>query len=78
MTRSTCPAATDLVAELTGSLIIDRARGVGYCGLSERCDMAGARAMHQAFDLRLTFCFELADVRIPHQRGDGRCWPVAR
>jgi hypothetical protein len=50
----------DLVAELTGSLIIDRARGVGYCGLSERCDMAGAQAMHQAFDLRLTFCFELA------------------
>ena len=51
----------DLVAELTGSLIIDRARGVGYCGLSERCDMAGAHAMHKAFDLRLTFCFELAE-----------------
>lgn len=51
---------TDLVAELTGSLIIDRARGVGYCGLSERCDRAGAEAMHKAFDLRLTFCFELA------------------
>ncbi|MFS8138638.1 MAG: arginine deiminase-related protein [Thermomonas sp.] len=50
----------DLVAELTGSLVIDRARGVGYCGLSERCDMAGAQAMHKAFDLRLTFCFELA------------------
>ncbi|MDQ6645609.1 MAG: arginine deiminase-related protein [Pseudomonadota bacterium] len=50
-----------LVAELTGSLIIDRARGVGYCGLSERCDMAGAKAMHRAFDLRLTFCFELAE-----------------
>ena len=49
-----------LVAELTGSLVIDRARGVGYCGLSERCDMAGAEAMHKAFDLRLTFCFELA------------------
>ncbi|CAM5394826.1 arginine deiminase-related protein [Rhodanobacter lindaniclasticus] len=49
-----------LVAELTGSLIVDRARGVGYCGLSERCDLAGAKAMHQAFDLRLTFCFELA------------------
>lgn len=49
-----------LVAELTGSLIVDRARGVGYCGLSERCDLAGAQAMHQAFDLRLTFCFELA------------------
>ncbi|WP_449427359.1 arginine deiminase-related protein [Rhodanobacter umsongensis] len=51
----------DLVAELTGSLIIDRARGVGYCGLGERCDLAGAQAMHKAFDLRLTFCFELAE-----------------
>lgn len=51
---------TDLVAELTGSLIIDRARGVGYCGLSERCDLAGAQAMHKAFNLRLTFCFDLA------------------
>jgi hypothetical protein len=51
----------ELVAELTGSLIIDRARGIGYCGLSERCDLAGAHAMHQAFDLRLTFCFDLAE-----------------
>ncbi|HET7223107.1 MAG TPA: arginine deiminase-related protein, partial [Rhodanobacteraceae bacterium] len=48
------------VAELTGSLVIDHARGIGYCGLSERCDMAGAHAMHEAFGLRLTFCFELA------------------
>jgi hypothetical protein len=52
----------DLVAELTGSLVIDRARGIGYCGLGERCDMAGAQAMHQAFDLRLTYCFELAET----------------
>ena len=51
-----------LVAELTGSLVIDRARGVGYCGLSERCDMAGAQAMHQAFELQLTYCFELAEA----------------
>lgn len=51
----------DLVAELTGSLIIDRTRGVGYCGLSERCDLAGAQAMHKAFDLRLTYCFELSE-----------------
>lgn len=51
-----------LVAELTGSLVIDRARGVGYCGLSERCNRAGAEAMHEAFGLRLTFCFELADA----------------
>ena len=50
----------DFVAELTGALVIDRARGVGYCGLSERCDLAGARAMHEAFGLRMTFCFELA------------------
>lgn len=48
------------VAELTGALVIDRARGIGYCGLSERCDLAGARAMHEAFGLALTFCFELA------------------
>lgn len=48
------------VAELTGSLVIDHAHGIGYCGLSERCDMDGARAMHDAFGLRLTFCFDLA------------------
>jgi len=49
-----------LVAELTGALVIDRARGIGFCGLSERCDLAGARAMHAAFGLKLTYCFELA------------------
>jgi hypothetical protein len=50
----------DFVAELTGALVIDRARGIGYCGLSERCDRDGARAMHEAFGLGLTFCFDLA------------------
>jgi hypothetical protein len=45
---------------LTGALVIDRGRGVGYCGLSERCDLAGARAMHDAFGLRLTYAFDLA------------------
>lgn len=50
----------DGVAELTGSLVIDRARGIGYCGLGERCDEAGAAAMHAAFGLQLTFCFDLA------------------
>lgn len=50
----------DGVAELTGSLVIDRARGIGYCGLSERCDEAGAAAMHAAFGLALTLCFDLA------------------
>jgi len=50
----------DVVAELTGPLVIDRARNIGFCGLSERCDRAGAAAMHAAFGLDLTFVFELA------------------
>jgi hypothetical protein len=48
------------VCELTGSVVIDRARGIGYCGLSERCDAVGAAAMHAAFDLRASFVYELA------------------
>ncbi|MGV8943375.1 arginine deiminase-related protein [Thermomonas sp.] len=47
--------------ELTGALVIDRARGLGFCGLSERCDEAGARLMHEAFGLRATLMFDLAD-----------------
>jgi hypothetical protein len=50
---------THCVAELTGVLIIDRARRIGFCGLSERVDQAGAAAMHQAFGLKLTYCFNL-------------------
>lgn len=46
--------------ELTGALVIDRARGLGYCGLSERCDAAGAALMHEAFGLRATLVFDLA------------------
>jgi hypothetical protein len=46
--------------ELTGALAIDRARGLGFCGLSERCDDAGARLMHEAFGLRATLLFDLA------------------
>lgn len=48
------------IAELTGSLVIDRARNVGYCGLSERCDATGAAAMHAAFGLDGTLVFDLA------------------
>lgn len=48
------------ICELTGALVIDRARGLGFCGLSERCDEAGAKAMHEAFGLRATLMFELA------------------
>jgi hypothetical protein len=46
--------------ELTGALVIDRARGIGYAGLSERCDEQGARLMHEAFGLRATYLFDLA------------------
>jgi hypothetical protein len=46
--------------ELTGALVIDRARGLGFCGLSERCDEPGARLMHEAFGLRATLLFDLA------------------
>ena len=47
-------------AELTGSLVIDRARNIGFCGLSQRCSDAGARAMHAAFGLNKTYVFELS------------------
>jgi hypothetical protein len=46
--------------ELTGALVIDRARGLGFCGLSERCDAAGAALMHRAFGLRATLLLDLA------------------
>lgn len=47
--------------ELTGALVIDRARGLGFCGLSPRCDEEGARLMHEALDLRATLVFDLAE-----------------
>jgi hypothetical protein len=49
------------ICELTGSLIIDRARNIGFCGLSERCDEAGARAMYEAFNLDACLLFNLAE-----------------
>lgn len=48
-----------LVAELTGAKVIDRARRIGYCGMTQRVDEAGCQAMHEAFDLALTFRFDL-------------------
>lgn len=48
------------VGELTGSLVIDRARGIGYAGLGERCTRAAAQAMVGAFDLRALLCADLA------------------
>lgn len=52
-------ASEELVAELTGPLIIDRARGAGFYGLTERCTPAGAQAMQQAFGLELGLVFPL-------------------
>jgi len=50
----------DCVAELTGPLIIDRGRRLGFCGMTERVDASGIQAMHRAFDLRRTLQFDLA------------------
>lgn len=47
------------VAELTGALVIDRAKHVGFCGMTPRVDEAGRQAMHEAFDLAMTFSFDL-------------------
>ena len=52
-------SAQAAVCELTGPLIIDRARGIGFCGMSERVEPEGARLMHAALDLRLSYCFAL-------------------
>lgn len=49
----------DLVAELTGALVLDRAQRVGFCGLSQRASAEGCEAMHEAFDLALSFQFDL-------------------
>ena len=49
----------DCVAELTGPLVIDRARRLGFCGMTGRVNEAGLKAMHEAFDLRCTLQFEL-------------------
>lgn len=48
-----------LVAELTGALVLDSARRIGFCGMTQRVDEAGCEAMHEAFDLAMTFRFDL-------------------
>jgi N-dimethylarginine dimethylaminohydrolase len=48
------------LSELTGTLVIDRARGLGFAGLSPRCDRDGAAEMHDAFGLAATYLFALA------------------
>ncbi len=48
------------ICELTGSMVIDHRRGLGFCGLSERCDETGAAAMKEAFGLRGLLMYDLA------------------
>jgi hypothetical protein len=52
----------DCVAELTGVLIIDHARRIGFCGMTGRVDQAGLEAMHDAFGLKMIFSFQLQAV----------------
>lgn len=47
------------VAELTGALIVDRGRNIGYHGMTERLNRQGVEAMHQAFGLELSYAFDL-------------------
>ena len=47
------------ICELTGSMVIDRARGLGFVAYTERCDATGADAMHAAFGLHVSFRFAL-------------------
>jgi hypothetical protein len=48
------------ICELTGSMVIDHRRGLGFCGLSDRCDEVGAAAMLDAFGLRGLLMYDLA------------------
>jgi hypothetical protein len=54
-------SAQDFVAELTGPLVLDRARRIAFCGMSQRVTEAGVKAMHEAFNLRCTVQFDLAE-----------------
>jgi hypothetical protein len=49
------------VAELTGVLVPDRARNIGFVGMTERVDDAGAQALDEAFATDLMFQFDLAE-----------------
>jgi len=49
----------DCITELTGPLIIDHARSIGFCGMTGRVDQAGLQAMLTAFNLKMIFSFDL-------------------
>ena len=49
------------LSELTGTLVIDRAREVGIAGLGPRCDLAGAESMAEAFGLKACLAAPMAE-----------------
>ena len=51
----------NLIAELTGVLVLDRGRGVAFCGMTGRVDETGLEAMVEAFGLKLAFAFDLCE-----------------
>lgn len=48
------------ICELTGSVVIDRGRRVGYSGLSERCDQVGTAALAEALGFVECVTYDLA------------------
>jgi hypothetical protein len=50
------------LSELTGTLVIDRGRGLGIAGLGPRCDVAGVEAMTEGFGLRACLAAPMADA----------------
>ena len=49
------------IAEMTGPLVIDRARNIGFCGMSSRVDEAGCELMAEALRLDAVLRFDLAE-----------------
>lgn len=48
------------IAELTGVLVPDRGRNIGFVGMTERVNQAGVEALQQAFNFDLMFRFDLS------------------
>lgn len=57
--RPSSTSTEDVVAELTGSLVIDHRRRIGYLGWTDRVNELGAQRMFDAFRLQLMYEFPL-------------------
>ena len=64
------PCQRDCVAELTGPLIVDRGRNIGFCGLTERCDRTGRRSDARRLRPRPDVRLRARSGRVPHQCRD--------